>query len=88
MATDAQLIQALENAAAKVVGRALTTPEKAKLLESFNKSQAPSTYIRAQEAITNFSNISGRQLVEKAAASDDTNRSMRDLKEIADSWKK
>ena len=88
MATDTQLIQALENAAAKVVGRALTADEKAKVLAFFNQSQAPNTFSRTQEAIINFSRISQRQLQEKAAASDDTNRAIKDLEEIAKNWRK
>lgn len=88
MATDAQLIQALENAAARIIGRPITNAERDRLIELFNQSQAANTFSRAREAITNFSNVSEHQLMEKAAASDDTNRSIRDLKDIADNWKK
>ncbi|MBK8036533.1 MAG: hypothetical protein IPK22_05280 [Verrucomicrobiaceae bacterium] len=88
MATDAQLIQALENAATKLVGRELTTQEKARLVELFNKSAAKSTFQRAQESIINFSSIDESVLIKRAAASDDTNRAIRDLKDIADNWKK
>lgn len=88
MATDAQLIQALEKATAKVIGRALTSTEKAKVLELFIQSRASTTFARAQDAIINFSNITERQLVQKAAASDDTNRAMKDLEETASGWRK
>lgn len=88
MSTDNQLIEALQNASEKVIGRALTTDEKRRLLTLFNESKEPTTFSRAQEALRNFSDITESQLQQKAAASDDTDRTIQDLKNIADRWKR
>lgn len=86
MATDQQLVQALVSATEKVLRRPLTPAELDALVEQFNKTSG-STFDRAQEAIRQFSRLTPHQLQEKVAASDDTDRIMQDLQNVANDWK-
>ncbi len=86
MSTDQQLLQSLIAAAEKLLGRTLTQAERHALVQHFN-STSGTTFDRAQEAIRKFSKLTEDQIMEKTAASDDTDRIMQDLKNAADNWK-
>ncbi len=86
MTNDQQLIQALVSAAEKLLNRTLDQEERKALIKQFNKTSGP-TFRRAQEALIQFSKLTERQLQEKVAASDDTDRIMQDLKNVANEWK-
>ncbi|MCK6468222.1 MAG: hypothetical protein L6Q53_08540 [Candidatus Brocadia sinica] len=86
MATDQQLVQVLVATTEKLLRRTLTQAERNTLIKHFNESSG-TTFARAQEAIRQFSQLTERQIMEKVAASDDTDRIMQDLKNIADNWK-
>ena len=86
MATDYQLVQALIAATEKLLNRSLTQPERDALVKQFNATTG-TTFERAHATIRNFSRLNDGQIMEKVAASDDTDRIMQDLKNAADNWK-
>jgi len=85
MATDRQLIDALVKAAEKTLNRSLSSSERSRLVEIFNERRG-STFLRAKESIVQFGQINESQLELRAAASDDADRAIKDLKDAADQW--
>jgi len=87
MSTESQFNEALVTAAQKVLKKTLSQADKTRLFALFN-AESGTTFDRAEEAIRKIGDLTERQLIEKSAASDDTNRAMKDLKNIANQWKK
>lgn len=86
MATDQELVQALVAATEKILRRTLTAAERDTLVQQFNATSG-SAFDRAQSAIRTFTALTERQINEKVAASDDTDRIMQDLKTVTTNWK-
>jgi hypothetical protein len=86
MASDQQLINALCAAAEQLINRKLTTEELDRLVKLFNESKGQNR-TRTREALTNFSRLNENQLLEKCAASDNTNRVFKDLDNVITNWK-
>jgi hypothetical protein len=86
MARDFELKEALKLAAERFTGRTLSQADVDRLVGFFNQSQG-TTYERAKKAVELFVGLGGRQLIENTAAADNLNRILRDLKQVADSWK-
>jgi hypothetical protein len=86
MATDRQLVQALVSAAESLLHRPLSQTEQNQLLNYFNDAQG-SAFARAQAAVNRLRLIELTLNEKRAAASDDTDRIMNDLKNIVDQWK-
>jgi len=86
MASDQQLRNALNAAAEQLINRKLTPEEVNRLVKLFNESKGQNK-ARTREALTNFSRLNERQLLEKCAASDNTNRVFKDLDNVITNWK-
>ena len=86
MATDRELILALRKAAEDLVRRRITDQEADALLKHFNESQG-THYERARLALARFANISTLQINERAAASDNTDRILKELDTVTKNWK-
>lgn len=80
-----ELIKALVDATEAVRGSQLTTEEKQKLIETFNRTSGDKVK-RARATLLNFSQIDEKLLLEKSAASDNTDRKIKDLENIAKEW--
>jgi FKBP-type peptidyl-prolyl cis-trans isomerase (trigger factor) len=86
MATDQQLVDALKRAAEVLLGRALTQQEFDNLVARFNKATGTNQQ-RATEALRGLTNLTEAQIGQRKAASDNTDRIIRDLQDTADKWK-
>ena len=86
MAINPELGTALKKAAVSLIKRDLNEIEDKKLIEAFDKA-AGTNYERALEALTEITNFSRVELLQKSASSDNADRAMRDLKDKSTSWK-
>ena len=86
MSTDRDLVTALRKAAEVIVGRSLTDTEANRLVQLFNESSG-THYERSKVSITKLASITERQLQEKVAASDNTDRVMQELLDTINNWK-
>ena len=86
MATGDNVRDALRKAAEELLNRTLTRQEIDELIRRFNQAEG-SYRDRAQGSIAEIYRIDRAQLVEKTAASDNTDRLINDLKRTLDDWK-
>lgn len=86
MATDRELVDALQEAAEALIGRPLTHGERQRLIDSFNKATGTPQQ-RAREVLRNFTGLTEGQMDKRASASDNTDRVMDDLRNVLDTWK-
>lgn len=86
MATTTELRAALKRAASALVNRELNDIEIDRLISTFDKAKG-TNYERALEALTEGTKLSRPELMQKAAASDNTDRAMKDLKNTVINWK-
>ena len=86
MATDKQMVDALEKAAEALLGRALRPGERNDLVKRFNEAKGTDRD-RADEALRKFTNLTEAEIGRRKAASDNTDRIIQDLKDTLDDWK-
>lgn len=84
MATDQDLIDALRKAARAFKGSPLTLDERQQIIEEFNKATGTQKQ-KARKAVAKTASVD-ESLVERTYASDDADRSVRDLDNILDDW--
>lgn len=85
MATDRDLIRALESAAEALVGKTLSGADKQRLIDLFNKARG-TNQDKAKEALRSIAGIGPQELQKRASASDNTDRVIRDLENVIDQW--
>ena len=81
MATNSDIINALKKAAEAILRRPLSQDEVISLSEHFSRAQG-SNHERALIALKEQTKMSDKQLMEKAAASDNTDRIMQELENL------
>lgn len=86
MANDRDLILAFKKAAEALLGRSITDEESSRLIKLFNETKGTHQQ-RALAALSQFADVSESLLLEKTAASDNTDRVISDLKNTLDNWK-
>ncbi len=86
MATNSELRTALKKAAGSLINRDLNEVETERLISTFDKATG-TNYERALEALTESTKLTRPELMQKAAASDNTDRAMKDLKDTVVNWK-
>ncbi len=84
--TDRQLTDALRRAAETLLGKGISDAEFNDLVNRFNRAQGNSQQ-RSIEALRGFTGFSEITIRAKAAASDNTDRIIRDLENTIDEWK-
>ena len=84
---DNDLIRALQRAAEGLLARSITASERNKLVEIFNGTSGTNRE-RALAALSRFAGISQRGIVERTAASDNTDRLVDELASAIGQWGK
>ena len=84
MANEFEIKRLLREAAEKLTGRILTEQEVSKLYQFYQQAYG-SAYNKTIEALSKFSSLSERQIIEKRSSSDDLDRVMQDLLDKLDS---
>ena len=85
--SDQDIIQALRRAAEALVGRPISGEELNTLIQHFNQTSG-TEYQRAIGTLSKFAGISEARIVEKTAASDNTDRLIQDLQATISQWTK
>jgi hypothetical protein len=78
MASEYEIKRLLRQAAEKLTGRSLTEQDVGKLYQFYQQAYG-SSYNRTIEALTKFSSLTEKQIIEKRSSSDDLDRVMQDL---------
>lgn len=78
MASEYEIKRLLREAAEKLIGRILTEQDASRLYQYYQQAYG-STYNRTIEALSKFSSLTEKQIIEKRATSDDLDRVMQDL---------
>ena len=86
MANNSDVRQALKKAAEALTGRELNLTEQTELVQAFDKAQG-TNHVRAMSALSKFTRLDESTIIIKAAASDNTDRVIDDLKNTLDNWK-
>lgn len=86
MATDRQLVTALQTAAEALLDHRLSESEQQQLLDYFNKASG-SNQERGKEALRKITRLPQIDIHKRASASDNTDRVIRDLEDILSDWK-
>jgi hypothetical protein len=86
MANNNDVTLALKKAAEALSGRQITLTEQNELVKAFNEAQGTS-HVRAMSALSKFTRLDESTILIKAAASDNTDRVIDDLKNTLDNWK-
>ena len=85
MLTNQQFFDALRKAAEGLLDRRLTADEARRLTGFFNRAKG--TYSnRAREALKKITGHTGQWIEKRAAASDNTDRVIRDLESVLNDW--
>ena len=78
MASEYEIKRLLRQAAEKLVGRSLTEQEASRIYQSYQQAYGTS-YNKTIEALSKFSSLTKKQIMEKRSSSDDLDRVMQDL---------
>jgi hypothetical protein len=78
MASEFEIKRLLRAAAEKLIGRILTEQEVSNLYQFYQQAYG-STYEKTIEALSKFSRLTEKQIIEKRSSSDDLDRVMQDL---------
>ena len=84
MANEFEIKRMLREAAEKLLGKRLTEQEISSLYRFYLEASG-SSYNKAVESLSKFSQLSKSQIIEKRSSSDDLDRVMRDLERKLDS---
>lgn len=86
MSTTRELLSALQGATEQVSGKRLNTEEKNELLMIFNQGSG-ADYDRALNTISQFTNLSREDILEKTAQSEQTDKAFMTLREAVSNWR-
>jgi len=86
MANDRELRTALKKTASVLASRELTETEADRLLETF-KTTSGTSFERAIQVLTEATRLSRHEIMAKSAASDNTDRTMKDLNDTITNWR-
>ena len=78
MANEIEIKRLLRQAAEKLTGRTLTEQEANRLYQFYEQAYG-STYSKTIDALTKFTHLTEKQIIEKRSSSDDLDRVMKDL---------
>lgn len=79
MANEYEIIRLLREAAEQLIGRKLTAQETTRLYQRYQQAHG-TPYKKSIDALSEFSQLTERQIIEKRSSSDDLDRVMQDLK--------
>lgn len=85
MATDRDVIKALNSAAQALTGRQTNASDEERLIEAFNQTTGDN-YNKAIVALCKVTNLDEIAINKKSSSSDDTSRVLEDLRRTLENW--
>lgn len=86
MTTTNDLLSALQKATEHVTGRTMTSDEMNPLVKIFNQGSG-ADFDRALHTISEFTNLSREEILNKSARSEQTDQAMMELEDVIQNWR-